>query len=454
MAEQDFSLNLEDLRPRPREKKHLSEYFMPRRHSFIIFHPDRCTGCGACEMICSTRNTEKVAPVSASVKVVRDEKEGKNFSILCQHCRKPLCLPACPTRAIEKGDDGIVRIDKLFCTECGLCTMACPAAAPHKRPRQPGNTQVRPLRRRPSLREALPRECPHLHAREGCPLDKGSCAGLPSSCRFSFWSWSLSVRSATSGREASASPAPRAPFRISHRRGLLCSSVFHRPWRCIILTVLAGRLFCGWVCPFGFVLDVVDKITPKKIGWPSFLKSRMTKYGVLAGAVGGSYALGFQVFCTVCPIGTLCRSYGVQSFFRSAELAIVPVLASLEIAERRSWCRYFCPVGAVLGLTALLRMIKIVIGAKRCKKFSCIQCAEVCPVGIIDADKLREGVSPKIPMTECIMCMRCIDRCPYECGEDPLSLAEGDTGRRQDMNLSPAILQYEDRRRRSFRLKG
>jgi ferredoxin-type protein NapH len=182
----------------------------------------------------------------------------------------------------------------------------------------------------------------------------------------------------------------------------------------LILTILAGRLFCGWICPFGFVLDLVDKITPKKLGWPSFLKSRMTKYGVLAGAIGGSYALGFQAFCTICPIGTLCRSYGVQSFFKSAELAIVPALASLEIAQRRSWCRYFCPVGALLGITATLRLIKIVIGAKRCKKFSCIQCAEVCPVGIIEADQLREGISPKIPMTECIMCMRCIDRCPYD----------------------------------------
>jgi polyferredoxin len=161
------------------------------------------------------------------------------------------------------------------------------------------------------------------------------------------------------------------------------------------------------------VLDLVDKITPKKLGWPNFLKSRMAKYGILGGAVGSSALLGYQAFCTVCPIGTLCRSYGVQSVMQSAELAIVPILAATELAERRSWCRYLCPVGATLGIASLLRLLKIVIGARKCKKFSCIQCAEVCPVGIIDADQLREGNSPKIPMTECIMCLRCVDRCPY-----------------------------------------
>lgn len=124
--------------------------------------------------------------------------------------------------------------------------------------------------------------------------------------------------------------------------------------------------------------------------------------------------MGFQVFCTVCPIGTLCRSFGAKEVFRGAELAIIPALAALEIGERRTWCRYFCPVGALLALTAKLGLIKIVIGATKCKKFSCMQCAEVCPMGIIDKDSLMEGISPKILMTECILCMRCIDRCPYD----------------------------------------
>jgi len=413
MNEGDLSLDINVLRPRPVEKKTLSGYFMPPRHPFILFDPQKCTGCGTCEMICSARNTNRVAPLSASVQVLADERSGKNLAILCQHCRRPLCIPACPTRAIEKGSDGIVRINKLFCTDCGLCTMACPAAAPLK---DPDTREIHKC----DLCEGDPlcvKHCPE----KALTFTRGKAFRWIKGLRWSVQAISFAMLVVVfigtfcyfkAGNVAFSCPAGTLQNIASS--GAIVLVGISSAAALLFLTILAGRLFCGWICPFGFVLDLVDKITPKKLGWPSFLKSRMTKYGVLAGAVGGSYALGFQAFCTVCPIGTLCRSYGVQSFFKSAELAIVPALASLEIAQRRSWCRYFCPVGAVLGIMATLRLIKIVIGAKKCKKFSCIQCAEVCPMGIIDADQLREGISPRIPMTECIMCLRCLDRCPYD----------------------------------------
>lgn len=409
---EDLSLTLEDLRPRVVEKEGFSSFFMPPRHPSLLFDPAKCTGCGTCEMICSTRNTSRVAPSSASIKVVIDEKRAKVFSIYCQHCRKPLCIEACPTRALSKGKDGIVRIDTLFCTDCGLCTLACPAAAPLK---DPGSGDIHKC----DLCEGEPlcvNHCPE----NALTFTRGKLLRWIKGVRWTvqvtsffllvfvligtfcyFKAGAVSLSCPTGTLQNIASSGTIVLIGVSSALFLL------------LLTILAGRIFCGWVCPFGFILDLLGTIIPKKLGWPSFLKSRMTKYGILAGAVGGSYALGFQAFCTICPIGTLCRSYGVQSFFRSAELTIVPALASLEIAERRSWCRYFCPVGAILGLASTLGIIKIVIGAKKCKKFSCIQCAEVCPMGIIDAAHLRAGISPTIPMTECITCMRCIDRCPY-----------------------------------------
>ena len=410
--EQTNSITLDDLRPRSKEKRSLSEHFMPSRHSYILFDPEKCTGCGTCEMVCSQRNTAKIAPSSASIQVIRDEDLGKNFAILCQHCRRPLCLEACPTRAIEKGDDGIVRINKLFCVECGLCTMACPEAAPLRDQKTRGINKC-------DLCDGDPlcvKHCPE----KALTFTRGKAFRWIKGLRWSVQlvSFLLLVMILvgtfcyfTAGAVTLACPAGVLQNVASSKTIVLVG--VSAALALLILTALAGRLFCGWVCPFGFILDLVGTIIPKKIGWPSFLKSRMTKYGVLVGAVGASSVLGYQAFCTICPIGSLCRSYGVQGVFRGAELAIVPAIASLEVAERRSWCRYFCPVGAVLGIMANARLINIVIGAKQCKKFSCTQCAEVCPVGVIDKDLLREGVSPIIPMTECIMCMRCIDRCPY-----------------------------------------
>jgi len=410
--EQDNRITLEDLRPRPEKKKTFSEHFIPRLHPGILFDPRKCTGCGTCEMVCSSRNTSRVAPASASIKVIRDENRIKNFAILCQHCRTPLCVEACPTRAIEKGEDGIVRINKLFCVSCGLCTMACPEAAPLQ---DPTTGEIN--------------KCDMCEGDPQCVKYCPSGALTPTGGKRFRWikglRWSVQTLSfllmaviligtfCSLKAGALSLSCPTGVLQNIASSGTIVLVWVFSTFILLGLTLLAGRFFCGWICPFGFFLDLVDKITPKKVGLPSFLKSRMAKYGILAGAVGGSCAFGSQVFCPICPIGSICRSYGATGTLNGANMGIVAVLGGLEIAERRVWCRYFCPVGAVLALCAKIGLIKIVIGANQCKKFSCIQCAEVCPMGIIDANKLREGVSPDIPMTECITCMRCIDRCPY-----------------------------------------
>ena len=406
------TLGIDDLRPRMPEKRTLRERFWPRRRPFILFDPDRCTGCGTCEAVCATRNTGKIAPASASLRVIRDDVRGRNLAVYCQHCRKPLCVEACPTRAITRGEDGIVRIDKLFCTSCGLCTAACPEAAP--------------------LRDGRTSEIRKCDLCEGDPLCVKHCPnGALTYTRGKAFRWIKGVRWTVQllsfvllvmvflgtfcyfNAGSFGLSCPTGALQNIFATGRIVLASLAGILAIFLLTVCFSRFFCGWICPFGFVLDLVDRIIPKKFGLPAFLKTRMAKYGILGGAAAGSAAFGFQVFCTVCPIGTLCRSYGQQAMFRGAEMAIVPLLAGLELTERRSWCRYFCPVGALLALFAKLHLLKIVIGAKKCKKFSCVQCAEVCPMGIIDADQLREGTSPVIPMTECIGCLRCVDRCPY-----------------------------------------
>jgi ferredoxin-type protein NapH len=346
------------------------------------------------------------------VKIIYEEEKGETFAIFCQHCREPVCVEVCPTRAIEKGEDGIVRIDNMFCVECGLCTIACPEAAPLVEPR---TGKIRKC----DLCEGDPlcvEHCPE----QALSFSRGKSIGWIRFLRWpvQFLSFLLLVVilvgtfcSFRAGVVDLSCPTGVLQNIASSKTVILVGVA--SAMVLLIMTVIAGRIFCGWICPFGFVLDLVGRIIPK-LGLPTFLRTRIAKYGILLASIGGSYAMGFQVFCTVCPIGTLCRSFGAKEVFRGAELAITPALAALEIGERRTWCRYFCPVGALLALTAKLGLIKIVIGATKCKKFSCMQCAEVCPMGIIDKDSLMEGISPKILMAECTLCMRCIDGCPYD----------------------------------------
>ena len=198
----------------------------------------------------------------------------------------------------------------------------------------------------------------------------------------------------------------------------------------LALNLLAGRAFCGWICPFGFILDLADRAVPQKWRPPSVLTRRNNKYGVLLGAVVASASTGSQAFCVVCPIGTVCRSYGVQSTLAGAELALIPLIAAMDAGGKRSWCRYFCPVGALFALFARFGAVRIEIGAARCKKFSCKRCAEICPMGIVSGEDLQKGQKPDISMAECIFCLRCVDICPHKAAKIRLGLPRrvGKTG--------------------------
>ena len=411
-AEKSVFLNAEDMFPRPKPDRNFLNRIRERRRPLIVFDPVKCTGCGTCEMICSSRNGSPVVPSSASIRVIRDERYGKNFAIYCQQCREPFCMEVCPTQAIARGKDGIVRIDDIRCVDCALCAMACPEAAP--------------------LIDPISSKVHKCDLCEGEPLCVAHCTEqalvFTGGKRFGWirllrWPVQLSAFlllvviligsfcSFVAGAFQLSCPLGVLQNIASTRMLILVSAIAAIPL--MLLTVLGGRFFCGWLCPFGFFLDLIDKVIVRRLRLPGFLRARSAKYGVLAASIGGSYALAYQAFCTVCPIGTLCRAHGVQGVFKGYELAILPAVASLEIGDRRSWCRYYCPVGALLALAARIGLIKIVIGARKCKKFSCMRCADICPMGIVDRDQLIEGISPRLPMDECIFCMRCIDQCPY-----------------------------------------
>jgi len=375
----------------------------------MVFDPDRCTGCGLCELVCSGRNG--LSPDFSRIRIQREESAGTNFAIFCQHCLDPLCLTACPQQAIHRDKNGIVRVDERLCAHCGLCILACPEAAPQRDPT--GRVLKCDLcDGRPKCVDACPGKA--LTFTSGKTLGWIRLLRWPVQAVAFFLLVVVLMGTFCSLSVGQLSLACPLGFlqNVSASKIILMTAVFAALFL-IALTLIAGRMICGWLCPVGFLLDLTAKIVPRRIRLPQILRTRLAKYGVAGAALGVSGALGYQAFCTVCPIGTLCRSYGLQSVVGGAELAILPAVAALEATEKRTWCRYFCPVGALLALCARIGLVKIVIGASRCKKFSCMRCAETCPMGIVPELDLREGVTPKLDMGECIMCLRCIDTCPH-----------------------------------------
>lgn len=407
-----------------------------RRVGTLLFHPDRCSGCGLCRSVCGGRDSGLSAPEDARIQVSGNVMRGGSYAFFCQHCLTPNCLLACPQGAISRERDGIVRINKALCVNCGLCQQACTEAAPLRGPA--GDIRKCDLcDGRPACASACPQKA--------LEYTGGKRARWISWLRWpvQFLSFLLLVVMLV-GTVCSLSIAaldiscPTGVLQnIASSKVLLFSSL-GAGLALVVLALVAGRVFCGWICPFGFVLDLVDKVIglkppkleaqstagtwrgklaammPQKIRELSLFANRNNKYGVLAGAVAASAMTGNQSFCTVCPIGVVCRGYGLQATLGGAELAVIPLIAAMDVGAKRSWCRYFCPVGAVFALVSRFAPIHIEIGAERCKKFSCKRCAEVCPVGIVSEKDLQAGQRPDIDRAECIMCLRCVDVCPHK----------------------------------------
>lgn len=181
----------------------------------------------------------------------------------------------------------------------------------------------------------------------------------------------------------------------------------------IITTIIWGRVFCSSLCPFGAVQDVIARFTPKawRFKMPQLIHDNAlyVKYAVLALIVGtaisGSSISLFQYFE---PFGTL--------FFFSSSMLLWSILILILIASvlvERFYCRYVCPLGAALGVVALVSPLRI-SRVPQCTL--CKVCEHACPTGAIRKEK--------IDFKECVRCDICESKLIQRAGSCRHSMAE------------------------------
>jgi anaerobic dimethyl sulfoxide reductase subunit B (iron-sulfur subunit) len=96
----------------------------------FTYEIDRCTGCKACQIACKDRNDLHEGSFFRRVDLVNYEGSLHYYSGACNHCEKPACAEACPTKALYSAEDGTVQHSAGKCIGCGSCVRKCPYGAP------------------------------------------------------------------------------------------------------------------------------------------------------------------------------------------------------------------------------------------------------------------------------------------------------------------------------------
>lgn len=190
----------------------------------------------------------------------------------------------------------------------------------------------------------------------------------------------------------------------------------------ILLGVLLGRFICGFLCPFGWLQELLHKIPSKKLSTKKLKPLTYLKYIILLLSVVllpalavNDVGMGDPFFCKyICPQGVLEGAIPlslVNEGIRAAlgtlfvqKLFILLVVVALSILFYRPFCKWICPLGAFYALLNKISLLEIKMDEQKC--VSCGKCAASC--------KMDVDVRKTPNHAECIRCGKCITACPAE----------------------------------------
>ncbi len=174
----------------------------------------------------------------------------------------------------------------------------------------------------------------------------------------------------------------------------------------LVFTLIFGRAFCGNLCAFGFLQELLGKITKKKLRVPAKLDKmlKLLKYVMLALVTLTAWVTLKLWISPYDPYAAFAHIWSGAELLNENLigfiLLIVVVVGSIFID--RFFCRYLCPAGALYGILGRISPLKV----KHDACIMCGKCSKACPMGI-DVAHVDVVTSP-----ECIACGACINACP------------------------------------------
>jgi len=187
----------------------------------------------------------------------------------------------------------------------------------------------------------------------------------------------------------------------------------------VVLALLAKKLFCGWVCPIGFLHELISRLSKLlfkrqvKISPKLNNTLKLLRYPALIIALYFTYKTGELILRGYDPFYIIFSGMG-HGTLGTTTWIVLGILIVGAFLVPMFFCRYLCPLGATLDPFSRLGLIKPVRNEATCT--SCAKCAKACP------HDLQPNKVVVTRFRDCTNCLECIDACPEK---DTLTLKIG-----------------------------
>ena len=180
----------------------------------------------------------------------------------------------------------------------------------------------------------------------------------------------------------------------------------------IIITIVLGRFFCGWVCAFGTFNDFIHLLSKNvfkinyKVNSTADAMLKYVKYIVLLLLMVVVWTSGSKILETTSPWDAFAQITNFPQVLSNYTIGVILLLLITVGAFfiERFFCRYLCPLGAIFNILSRIGILKIKKPTDKCGK--CRLCTSSCSMALplYKVNSVCGG--------DCINCFKCIETCP------------------------------------------